>query len=114
MQPEFNYMYYNFYNISVNDFPEILYIIPFDDLIKTNSKYFIKGKNPSLLVEDTFEISKKNSVDDPNIPPLNFKHLNLNKPNENFNEIDKNPNNIHSIENTKLNAIDFYMKKILL
>ena len=108
MQPDFNYMYYNFYNISVNDFPEILYIIPFDDLIKTYSKFYIKGKNPSFLIEDTFEISIKDPLIDPNIPPLNFKHLNLNKPNENFNEIDTNPNNIHSIENINLNARFLY------
>ena len=107
LQQNFNYMYYNFYNISVNDYPEILYIIPFDELIKTNAKNYFKGKNPSLTIEDTFELTLANSFD-PNIPPLNFINLNLNKPNENFNEIDTNPYNTHLINNSNSSVRYYY------
>ena len=84
MPTHMNYMYFDF--VGLADFYEILYQIPFNKLYYgTNFK--IKGYKYKGEEEDIKLTYSPDKVEDYS-PALNFKHLNLPKPNTAYKEID--------------------------
>ena len=84
---EMQYMYFNFKN--VNDFKEIMYQIPLDELIMDPS-YKIKGyqyDSGSIIEKDIPLELSHNDISDFK-PPLNFYRLLLNEPNQCYTQID--------------------------
>ena len=93
---EMQYMYFNFKES--DDFKEILYQIPFDQLIISGT-YKIKGyqydSGEKVEKDIPLEISHYDISDFR--PPLNFYRLLLNNPNEAYTQIDFQENNEHNI-----------------
>ena len=81
------YMYFDYTGVS--DFYELLYYLPFTNLIY-GTEYKIKGYSYGNVEEEiTLELNDTNSKIVGDIsPPLNFKHLNLPKMNYKYKEID--------------------------
>lgn len=84
---EIHYMYQNLYNIidDKDDFPEVIYIIPFSEFKPINSLKYKKHPN---FTKDTIELKLTSNPKVDSSLPLNFKQLVLLEQNEIFSRID--------------------------
>ena len=87
------YMYFDYSN--VKDFYELLYYIPFTELIYGNNRYRIKGyayeyEEQNIYLE--LNSTNENEIIGDVSPPLNFMHLNFPPVNKRYIEIDLLPN----------------------
>ena len=102
------YMYYDFKD--AKNFPEILYQLPFDELINLDSTYKLKGylydtgvKKPT---EKDVSLLLSHSDGGDFEAPLNFYRLLLPKPNEKYRTIDLKEK--ESLSMTKSNGLYYY------
>ena len=83
------YMYYDFMNIIPKNFPEILFQLPFDELINQGSYKLIGYQYDTGVKKDiSVPLLLSHSGREDFEVPLNFYRLLLNDPNEKYNSID--------------------------
>ena len=102
------YMYYDFKE--AENFPEILYQLPFDELINLDSTYKLKGylydtREKISPEKDVFLLLSHSDGGDFQAP-LNFYRLLLNEPNQKYTTIDLK--NIVDLTMTKPNGLYYY------
>ena len=88
-KPKLQYMYFDFQN--VDNFPELLYVLPFDNFqydIPYSTKD-MKGKTINLVSAGDIDIS----------PPLNFKNFHLPEPNKYYSSSDLSSEDIYVDDN---------------
>ena len=82
----FHYMYFDFK--TVTNFPELLYIIPFDQLIYSNSDIHVIGYNKVDNSNQNITLSLSSNAEFNLRGPLNFKELKLPLPNKIYDSAD--------------------------
>ena len=113
--------YFSYENIFSSNFelPEVLFIIPFDELIKNDDKYDVKCYSyTGSKIESSFTITPRYDISINSFyPPKNFRPLNLLGKNEKYlspdlveiGEVIKDDNTlISSYDNSPLSCIDNY------
>ena len=104
---DFHYMYFDFTSISTSDFPELLYILPLNELIISGNSYSIKGNDILRKKIDTISIYLQNESFNGYAPP-NFKHLYLLTQNTYYTNINNDPlkNETFRLSNSIINYYD--------